>query len=146
MPVYDSTFILNPQLEEGGLDGRIKDAVNLINSSGGKVVKENRLGMRRLAYEIQKINQGYYVSLVFEGNQATVTELERMFRLDESCLRFLTCHYQDFSKRRERKETSHEAAARLEKAEGDRDQGVVEAPKKAQEVPADTADEADGDL
>ena len=103
MPVYDSTFILNPQLEEGGLDTRIKDAVNVINANGGKVIKENRMGMRRMAYEIQKLTQGYYVSLVFEGNQRTVTELERQFRLDESCLRFLTCHFQDFSRRRDRK-------------------------------------------
>jgi small subunit ribosomal protein S6 len=105
MPVYDSTFVLNPQIEEGGLDSRIKEAVDLINSHGGKVIRENRLGMRRMAYEIQKLTQGYYVSLVFEGSQETVTELERRFRLDESCLRFLTCHYQDFSRKRERKET-----------------------------------------
>jgi ribosomal protein S6 len=55
MTVYDSTFILNPQLEEGGLDASIKDAVDLITAHGGKIVKENRIGMRRMAYEIQKI-------------------------------------------------------------------------------------------
>jgi small subunit ribosomal protein S6 len=94
MPVYDSTFILNPQIEEGGLDARIKEAVDLINANGGKVVKENRMGMRRMAYEIQKLTQGYYVSLVFEGTQTTVT-----------------CHYQDFSRRRDRKEASEEGSA-----------------------------------
>jgi small subunit ribosomal protein S6 len=67
--------------------------------------------MRRMAYEIQKLTQGYYVSLVFEGTQTTVTELERKFRLDEACLRFLTCHYQDFSRRRDRKEASEEGSA-----------------------------------
>lgn len=106
MPVYDSTFILNPQLEEGGLDGRIKDAVDLINNHGGKVIKENRLGMRRMAYEIQKLTQGYYVSLVFDGTNETVMELERQFRLDEACLRFLTCHFQDFSRKKDRKEVT----------------------------------------
>lgn len=142
MPVYDSTFILNPQLEEGGLDGRIKDAVNLINSNGGKVIKENRLGMRRMAYEIQKIAQGYYVSLVFEGNQATVTELERMFRLDESCLRFLTCHYQDFSRRRERKETAAEGAVKAAKP----DQEVGDsAPDKMKDDEEPAIEITDGD-
>jgi len=143
MPVYDSTFILNPQLEEGGLDGRIKDTINLINSNGGKVIKENRLGMRRLAYEIQKITQGYYVSLVFEGNQGTVAELERMLRLDEACLRFLTCHYQDFSRRRERKESTDEAAAKPEKDGGEE---RPETEKKAEDVEPENTNDENGDL
>ena len=91
MTLYDCTFILNPQLEESGLDGYIKDARNLIDRHGGKVMAEKRMGMRRLAYEIQKLTQGYYVSLIFDGNGTTVHELERQFRLDENCLRFLTC-------------------------------------------------------
>jgi len=111
MPVYDSTFILNPQLEEGGLETRIKEATELIASHGGKIVKENRIGMRRMAYEIEKVTQGYYVSLVFEGDRKTIDELERLLRLDEACLRFLTCHYQDFSRKRDRKSPAGEGAA-----------------------------------
>lgn len=91
MTLYDCTFILNPQLEETGLEGYIKDARDLVERHGGKVMAEKRMGMRRLAYEIQKLTQGYYVSLVFDGNGSTVHELERHFRLDENCLRFLTC-------------------------------------------------------
>jgi small subunit ribosomal protein S6 len=115
MTVYDSTFILNPQLEEGGLDASIKDAVDLITAHGGKIVKENRIGMRRMAYEIQKITQGYYVSLVFEGSHETVLELERKFRLNEACLRFLTCHYQDFSRKKERNRTSRRTRKKQKK-------------------------------
>jgi small subunit ribosomal protein S6 len=100
MPLYDTTFILNPQLEESGLDGRIQEYIDLIGGNGGKLVKESRIGMRRLAYEIANLNQGYYVSLVFDGSPELVNELERRLRLDEGCLRFLTCRYQDFSVRR----------------------------------------------
>jgi small subunit ribosomal protein S6 len=95
MPVYDTTFVLNPQLEEAGLDGRIKEVVDLIGANGGKMVREQRIGMRRLAYEIQKLTQGYYVSLIYEGNGDLVREMERRFRLDESCLRFLTCLHKE---------------------------------------------------
>ncbi|MFH1700844.1 MAG: 30S ribosomal protein S6 [Candidatus Zixiibacteriota bacterium] len=95
MTLYDTTFILNPQLEESGLDERVKQVIELINSHGGKVTKENRMGMRRLAYEIQKMTQGYYVNLVFEGSGDTVKELEHRFRLDENCMRFLTCLYKE---------------------------------------------------
>jgi len=91
VPLYDCTFILNPQLEETALDGCIKNARDMIDHSGGRVVSENRMGMRRFAYEIQKLSQGYYISLVFEGGGRTVGELEHQLRLDEGCLRFLTC-------------------------------------------------------
>lgn len=92
MPLYDSTFILNPQLEEGGLDDRVKSLVELVEQGGGKMIRENRIGMRRLAYEIQKLTQGYYISLIYDGPRELVDKLEHRLRLDESCLRFLTCH------------------------------------------------------
>lgn len=135
MPVYDSTFILNPQLEEGGLETRIKEAADLIASHGGKMVRENRIGMRRMAYEIRKVIQGYYVSLVFEGDRKTVDELERMFRLDEACLRFLTCHYQDFSRKKDRKPPPTPEAAPAEIP----DAATASEPEK--EPPAETAPE-----
>ena len=91
MPQYDCTFILNPQLEESGFDGRTRDLIALIDKHGGKLIREDRMGMRRLAYEIDKLTQGYYISLVYEGSQELVEELEHKLRLDESCLRFLTC-------------------------------------------------------
>ena len=91
MTYYDCTIVLNPQLEETGLDSFVKDTRDLISSHGGNVVLEKRMGMRRLAYEIQKLTQGYYFSLVFEGEGKTVNELERQLRLDENCVRFLTC-------------------------------------------------------
>lgn len=129
MPVYDSTFILNPQLEEGGLETRIREAAELITSHGGKIVKENRIGMRRMAYEIQKVTQGYYVSLVFEGDRKTVDELERLLRLDEACLRFLTCHYKDFSRKRDRKSSTSEGVptgGQADKAEDESSEAVPE--------------------
>ena len=97
MTVYDMTVILSPQVEEGGFDARIQELVDLVGKNGGKLIRENRMGMRRLAYEMRKVTQGYYVSLVFEGTGETVAELERRLRLDESCLRFLTCRYRDFA-------------------------------------------------
>lgn len=100
MPIYDSTIIFHPQIEDAGFDGRIKGAVELIQRYGGTIVNENRYGMRRLAYEIQKTTQGYYIGLVYDAPPAAVTELERWLRLDELCLRFLTCHHKDFSRRR----------------------------------------------
>lgn len=146
MSVYDTTLILNPQLEESGIDGRIKETVELIHRFGGKVQSENRMGMRRLAYEIQKVTQGYYVTLVFEGDQKVVTEMERAFRLDEGCLRYLTCLYQDFSRRRpksdrSRRESSDDRPAAVESSNGE---PKVNTAPKPRALPADDdSDDAD---
>lgn len=138
MPVYDTTFILNPQLEESGLDSRIQEYINLIGNNGGKMVKENRLGMRRMAYMIENLNQGYYVNLIFDGTAGLVNELERRLRLDEACLRFLTCRYQDFSIRRKDKKEKAEAPGR-EAREEKQETKPVGQPEEA--APAEPAEE-----
>jgi len=149
MPTYDCTFILNSQLEEAAMESHIKNAKDLIGRHGGTIISDNRLGMRRLAYEIEKMTQGYYVSLVFDGDGAVINELERQFRLDEACLRFLTCHYQE-EKRRLTKAEKARAAEAAEAAENG--PGVAPAPETAaaeaapapEETPSsDTADGAD---
>ena len=136
MPVYDTTFILNPQLEESGLDSRVQEYINLIGNNGGKMVKESRIGMRRLAYEIQNLNQGYYISLVFDGSPELVTELERRMRLDEGCIRFLTCLYQDFGARRKDK--------KKKKAKKERP-ADEQKPQEAQDIPREEASSAADD-
>jgi small subunit ribosomal protein S6 len=143
MPVYDTTFILNPQLEESGLDSRIQEYISMIGNNGGKMVKENRMGMRRMAYMIENLNQGYYVNLIFDGTAELVNELERRMRLDEACLRFLTCRYQDFSIRRKDKRAEAEArkeAEREERREPKAEEKPEEKPEqKPVEPPAETA-------
>ncbi len=138
MPVYDTTFILNPQLEESGLDSRIQEYISLIGSKGGKMVKENRMGMRRMAYMIENLNQGYYVNLIFDGTAELVNELERRMRLDEACLRFLTCRYQDFSVRKKEKKEKTETHKEAERDER-REQPPVKPEVKAAEPPAQPA-------
>ncbi len=102
MPVYDCTLVLNSQLDEAALEAEIKNAKDLVERHGGKIVADNRIGMRRLAYEIRKLTQGYYVSLVFEGTGEIIRELESNLRINEAFLRFLTCQFQEFPPRDER--------------------------------------------
>jgi small subunit ribosomal protein S6 len=94
MPLYETTFILNPQLEDSAIDGRIKETIGIIEKSGGKILKENRIGTRRLAYELARMSQGYYVDLIFEGNATVPRELETRYRLEDDFLRHLTCRYE----------------------------------------------------
>ena len=89
MKLYETTFIMDPQLQEEGWEKAIAKYSDII-ARGGTVKQVERWGLRRLAYTIKKCQQGYYVHVVHESPAGIPRELERQFLLDESCLRYLT--------------------------------------------------------
>ena len=90
MRVYETTFIVNPQTDDATIDQQVVAVSDLISRYGGKVLREDRMGTRRLAYPINKLTQGYYHSFIFEAPQEVLPELERYFRINEQYLRNLT--------------------------------------------------------
>ena len=90
MRIYETGIILDPQLEESNFDTQIEQVETIIKSNGGRILEVNRWGMRRLAYQISKKQQGYYVFIVFEGAGAIPQKLEQAYALNESIMRFMT--------------------------------------------------------
>ncbi|MGB2698099.1 MAG: 30S ribosomal protein S6 [Candidatus Zixiibacteriota bacterium] len=90
MSKYETTFILDPSIGEEKIEGEIKRVSDFIEGHKAKILKSERWGMRRLSYPIAKKNQGYYVFMLYEGENNIPRELERFFLLNESCIRFLT--------------------------------------------------------
>jgi len=111
MPVYETVFVLDSQLEGSDLDKRVQGVLNFLSQHAERVIKVERWGNRRLAYEIKKRQQGYYVLVQYEAPGTTVAELERTFRLDESVLRYLTMRSEEGDKEEEKK-TSKEGNSR----------------------------------
>ncbi|MCX6826040.1 MAG: 30S ribosomal protein S6 [candidate division Zixibacteria bacterium] len=90
MRLYETTFVLSPQADDAAFDRQIKAVTDLINRYEGKVVRESRWGIRRLAYPIKRFTQGFYTRTIFEGNQTVLTELERFYKIEEPYIRYLT--------------------------------------------------------
>ncbi len=90
MRIYESTFILSPQADDAAFDRQIKAVIDLIERNNGKIVKEDRWGVRRLAFPIKKFTQGFYTRVIFEGNNQALSELERFYKLEEPYIRYLT--------------------------------------------------------
>ena len=112
MRLYETTFIVNPQSDDSSLDRQVKAVSDLISSNGGRVIHEDRMGTRRLAYQIQGLSQGYYVSIVFEALPALLPILDRHYRLEEPYIRYLTVLYEgDKNIGKERPETTAPEAA-----------------------------------
>jgi len=93
MPVpidYEVTYILKPQLEEADVEAKITAIAEQLTTNGGEVVGEiEKLGKRRLAYEIQDVREGFYATMKFKGDAAQAKELERQLRLNENVMRHL---------------------------------------------------------
>ncbi len=87
---YETVFILDPGLEESRVNEEVERAETLIRDNGGTVDEVERWGRRRLAYEIARKRDGVYTLIRYHAGGATVKELERRMRLNESVLRALT--------------------------------------------------------
>jgi len=87
---YESTFIIKGSFEDKDVDALVTKTEEFITKNGGSVIEMERWGRRKLAYEIGKETQGFYVSAHFTAPGNLITRLERMYNLDESIIRWLT--------------------------------------------------------
>lgn len=94
MNKYESVIIINPSLEEQGIKDVITKFTDLINSDG-KLEDVNEVGRKKLAYEVKKHSEGYYVIYTFEANPELISELERIYRITDSVMKFLTIRKED---------------------------------------------------
>ena len=90
---YDTTFIINSQIGDDGINASVKEIANLITSDSGSVLREQRIGNRKLAYEITRQTHGYYVCLIYECETGTLIKLDRHFDLGANYLRHLTVRF-----------------------------------------------------
>ncbi|MEJ5375270.1 MAG: 30S ribosomal protein S6 [bacterium] len=86
---YETTFITTADLSEEELDKVLQKALGPIQSQG-QLFQVQDWGKKRLAYTIRKQSRGHYTFLDYAASPSAVKELERLLRLDDSVLRFLT--------------------------------------------------------
>jgi small subunit ribosomal protein S6 len=87
---YEVTYILKPSLEETDVDEKAAAIAENVRGKGGEVLGEvEKLGKRRLAYEINDVREGYYVVMKFRTKVEEQKELERQMRLNDDILRAL---------------------------------------------------------
>ena len=88
MNKYEGVVIINPNVDENSLKELIERFETLINTDG-KVEKVNQLGKKKLAYEVKKNEEGYYVVYDFEAKPSLIAELERNFRITDEVIKFM---------------------------------------------------------
>ena len=94
MNKYESVIIINPSIEEEGIKNLINKFSGLINTEG-KVESIDELGKRKLAYEVKKNKEGYYVVFNFEAKPTLIAELERNYRITDEVIKFIVVRKED---------------------------------------------------
>ncbi|MCW2831201.1 MAG: ribosomal protein [Aeromicrobium sp.] len=84
---YEVMIILDGDLEERTVAPSLDTYLNVVRQDGGSVDNVDVWGKRRLAYEINKKNEGIYAVVTLQAEPATVKELDRQLTLNESVVR-----------------------------------------------------------
>ena len=88
MNKYESVIIINPNLEGEAIKALIEKFSNLINNNG-KVNSVEEVGKKKLAYEIKKNKEGYYIIFKFESKPEAIAELERIYKITDEVIKFI---------------------------------------------------------
>lgn len=93
MAIYETIFIMDSLVPPKDIDASVERFSGIITDNGGTIRKVDKWGKKRLAYEIEKKQYGYYVSIEFEGKGNIPALLESDYNFNDKVLRYLTYHY-----------------------------------------------------
>ncbi len=89
MTNYELALVVNAKIDDDARKTVVDKAKALIERFGGKVGETEEWGKRKLAYEIQKMNEGYYYFVQFEAEETAPAEIESRMRIADNVLRYL---------------------------------------------------------
>jgi len=89
MRKYETIFIQHPSLDEETVKANIEKFKGVIENGGGTIENVDVWGRRKLAYEISKVNEGFYTLINFNANSELPKELDRVFRITDGLIRHI---------------------------------------------------------
>lgn len=90
---YENLVIVKPTLTEEEIKNTITLVEDVITANGGEIIARDAMGMKKLAYPIEKNARGYFYVIYYKAAPAAIAEIERRFRINEEILRFVTMKY-----------------------------------------------------
>ena len=94
MNKYELALVVSAKLEDEARDAVVEKAKSYITRYNGVITEVEEWGKKKLAYEIQKMKEGYYYFIHFESDAETPSEIEQRIRIMDNVIRFL-CVRQD---------------------------------------------------
>jgi small subunit ribosomal protein S6 len=148
---YETIFIVRPNVGEDEIEAITSKTSSIIEGDGGTIIRINNWGLKKLAYLIKKESQGHYVYVDFAGIPASVAEIERIFRIDDRILKYLTvklsdsCDPEAVKEQLASAETSDEKEAVKEQPASAEPEATSDEKEAVKEQPASAEPEASSD-
>ena len=89
MNKYELALVVNAKIEDDARTATVEKAKEYIARFGGTVTEVEDWGKKRLAYEVQKMREGFYYFIQFDANADVPAQLEQRVRIMDNVLRFL---------------------------------------------------------
>jgi len=93
MTCYETLFVVKPTLTEEEIAATITKVKDILAKEGAELVGTNDMGMRKLAYPVEKHARGYYTVLFYKAEGTIINELERNLKISEDVIKFLSIKY-----------------------------------------------------
>ena len=100
---YEILFIADPNLGEPEVDTLAAQVQGFVEKDGGRLQKMEKWGKKRLAYDVRRHREGYYVLLVVEGSGTMVKEVERRIKVTDGIIRYLSVRVDEELRKAERR-------------------------------------------
>src|SRR5689334_10234809 len=108
---YEVMYIINPETDGEKIEKLNAAVGSMIEKEGGTIVRLDNIGIRNLAYPIEKKTTGHYVLFEIEGSGQEILELERRMRVNDMIMRYITVRVDEDRKKADKIRTKREARA-----------------------------------
>ena len=123
---YETIFIASPTLTDEQADELVRQFEGIIAEQGGELLKTEKWGRKKLAYEVQKFSEGYYTLFDMNAGSSLIAELERRFRNHDSVIKYLSVRMDEQTKAAERQKVRYEREGRRKAQAGIKERSLEE--------------------
>jgi small subunit ribosomal protein S6 len=90
---YETLYVLKPTLTDEEMAANIAKIEEILVREGAEILATDKMGMRRLAYPVEKNERGVYTIVYFKAEGTVINELERNLKFNEEVIKYLTVRY-----------------------------------------------------
>jgi len=123
---YETIFIASPTLTDEQAEELVRQFEGIIAEQGGELLKTEKWGRKKLAYEVQKFSEGYYTLFDMNAGPTLIAELERRFRNHDSVIKYLSVRMDEQTKAAERQKVRYEREGRRKAQAGIKERTLEE--------------------
>jgi len=135
---YETLYVLKPTLTDEETAANIAKIEEILVKNGAEILATNKMGMRRLAYPVEKNERGVYTIVYFKAEGTIVNELERNLKFNEEVIKYLTVKYSKQKEVTQFEKLVTAANVVKEEPKAEEEAPVAETTEVAAETPATT--------